>query len=243
MSLSLEHHIFAPRHLAGWVFFTSAAGFVNAAALMAGSSVVSHVTGSVTQLATDPSIAAHVTAIVLAFIGGGMLSVLAREKLARSPLLAYALPLVVACVVLAGVAVGGRAGAFGHFGLENDVTGSSFPMLALLALAMGMVNASIGAATANRIRVTHMTGPATDLAGHLVRGVLAPGEKGRSELRWAALRVVSLVAFVAGAAFAGKLSHHADYGIFLVAACILLAALGLTASPAVEAEGAIAHSR
>lgn len=233
----LEHRIFVPRYLAGWISFTAAAGFVNAAALAAGSSVVSHVTGSVTHLATGSSVTLHLFALVLAFVGGGMLAFLASETLKKSPLLAYALPLLGACAVLVGIAVGGRAGVFGHFGAANDVTGNAFPMLALLALAMGMINASVAAATANRIRVTHMTGPATDLAGHIVRGVLSPGDAGRSELRWATLRVAKLVAFVAGAAAAAKLANHASYDIFLVAAAILFVAMGLTGTPsAVEDE-------
>ena len=48
---------------------------------------------------------------------------------------------MLACGILVGISEAGRYGTFGHFGLENDVTGNAFPMLAFLAAAMGMINA------------------------------------------------------------------------------------------------------
>ncbi|MBX3234347.1 MAG: DUF1275 domain-containing protein [Labilithrix sp.] len=224
--------------------FTAAAGFVNAATFMGSNRVVSHVTGSVTSVATERSLALHITAIVLAFIGGGMLAVFAAEKLKQKPLLAYALPALGACGVLLAVALAGHAGAFGEFGEENDVTGSVFPMLALLALAMGMINAAVAASTASRIRVTHMTGPATDLAGHVVRSALRSGKDARNELRWAWLRFGKILSFVAGGALAAKTAHRFEYGVFVIAATILLVAIALTVTPTpVEQPSHDVHTR
>lgn len=214
-----ENNIFGPRFVAGWVFFTAAAGFVNAAAVTAARNVVSHVTGSVTTLATDPSVALRVALVVGAFVIGGILAALAKETL--SPWKAYVLPPLAASAVLVAIGALGRVGVFGEFGGDNDVKGHAFPMLSLLALSMGMLNASVGAATANRIRVTHLTGPLTDLAGHIVRG----------ELRWVALRVAKLVAFVVGAALAAKLSSAIEFELFGVGAALLVVAVALTSVP------------
>lgn len=211
-----ENNIFGPRFVLGWVFFAAAAGFVNAAALMAGNNVVSHVTGSITTLATDPSVTVRVALVVAAFLVGGVLAAFAKETL--SPWVAYVLPPAGASFVLLGVAALGHAGVFGTFGGDNDVKQHAFPMLALLALAMGMLNASVGAATANRIRVTHFTGPLTDLAGHIVRG----------ELGWIALRVGKVVAFIAGGAFAASLAPRFEFGTFAVGAGFLVVAVALT---------------
>lgn len=213
-----ENRIFAPRFVAGWVFFTAAAGFVNAAALLAGNNVVSHVTGSVTAFATQPGIAWRIAFIVASFVLGGMLAIFAQQKVsARS---AYVLPPLGAAFVLLAIGTLGHAGAFGDFGGDNDVKSEAFPMLALLAFAMGMLNAAVGAATSNRIRVTHLTGPLTDLAGHLVRG----------EYGWAALRISKLFAFIGGAALAQSLRRF-EFQIFGIGAVLVAVAVTLTAAP------------
>lgn len=225
-----ENQIFAPRFVAGWVFFTAAAGFVNAAGLLAGNNVVSHVTGSVTAFATQPGIAWRIAAIVAAFVLGGMLAIVAQQKVsARS---AYVLPPLGAAFVLLAIGTFGHAGAFGDFGGDNDITGHAFPMLGLLAFAMGLLNASIGAATANRIRVTHLTGPLTDLAGHLVRG----------EHGWAALRTGKLFAFIGGAVLAQSLRGF-EFQIFGIGAGILVVAVALTAIPEPVTEDAVPSLR
>ena len=104
-------------------------------------------------------------------------------------------------------------------------------MLGLLAAAMGMVNASIAAATANQVRVTHLTGPATDLAGNIVRAALGAGKGSAIEARWAMLRSAKLGSFVVGAALAVKLADDLQYDVFSLAAGILIVALGFTGAP------------
>jgi hypothetical protein len=84
---------------------------------------------------------------------------------------------------------------------------------------MGMLNASVGAATANRIRVTHLTGPLTDLAGHIVRG----------ETGWAVLRTAKLAAFIAGGALAAKLGDALEFHTFAAGAGLIATAVALTA--------------
>ena len=224
MAALLENQIFTPRSIAGWVFFTAAAGFVNATALLAGDNVVSHVTGSVTAFATKPTVALEIGFIVVTFLMGGILASLAKEKM--SSWRGYALPPAGAAITLVAIGALGRFGAFGEFGGDDDVTNHAFPMLAMLSFAMGMLNASVGLATANRVRVTHLTGPLTDLAGHIVRG----------EKKWIALRGGTLVAFVAGAALAAKIGPRFEFDTFVAGAALIATAIGLTTPSGQEQE-------
>jgi uncharacterized membrane protein YoaK (UPF0700 family) len=220
----LENKIFTPHTIAAWCFFTAAAGFVNATALLAGDNVVSHVTGSVTAFATKPSVAIEIGIIVIAFLAGGILAALAKEKMTSWK--GYVVPPAVAAVVLVAMGALGRFGFFGDFGGDKDVTGHAFPMLTMLSFAMGMLNASVGLATANRIRVTHLTGPLTDLAGHIARG----------ETKWIALRGGTFLAFVGGAALAAKIGPRFEYDTFVAGAALISIAIGLTSHPAHQEE-------
>lgn len=236
MRFATDEGIFAPRSLVAWLLFTLAAGFVNAGALLACRSVVTHITGSVTNLATDSSGGACIL-IVATFIGGAMIAALVAEMLKARGVIAFALPILVSFAMLVGIGVAGGAGCFGPFGAEGEVDRRAFLMIAVLSAAMGIVNGSIANATANKVRVSHLTGPATDLAGNIVRAVLGSGERSRSELRWATLRLAKLLAFAGGAGLATRYAATLRYDLFLVAAMILVVALGLTGAPdAPEAE-------
>lgn len=218
------------------MLFTLAAGIVNATALMACDSFVTNLTGSVTSLGLRSVATRALLVIVASFIAGAMLAFLAIETLRARTSAAFALPVLAVFAILVGIAVAGKAGAFGVFG-EPLGGRETFLMLSLLALGSGLLNAAVANATANRVRVTHMTGPATDLAGNLVRAALDAGEGSRVESRWAMLRVAKLVAFVAGAAIAAQLSDRLGYDTFVVAAAIVILALGAVGPPAAVAAG------
>lgn len=215
----------------GWTLFTLAAGFVNAGALFACNNVVTHITGSITNIAVDASLASHLALVVLLFIVGGMIAVLMGEMFESRPKLAFVLPVLMSFGTLLAIAIAGRAGYFGAFGVDSEKSGRAFAMLGLLAAAMGMANASIAVATDNQIRIAHLTGPATDLAGNVVRGILGSGRGSRVELRWAAIRMAKLTAFAFGAAIAAKVAGALQYDVFAVGAGILVVALGFAGSP------------
>jgi len=228
---ALEARIFAPRQVVGWVAFTFAAGFINAGAVLSCNNVVTHITGNVTSIGLDNSLTRVVLLISAAFIAGAMVAVLFRETLSHAGDIGAILPLLASFLILMGISVGGRAGALGQFG-SSELGPRGSLMLALLAVAMGMVNASIAAATANKIRITHLTGPATDLAGNLVRAALGTGDGSRAELRWAALRLAKLVSFAFGAALAARVAPHLQFDMFGAAGGILIVAIGLSGAPA-----------
>jgi uncharacterized membrane protein YoaK (UPF0700 family) len=240
-----DESIFAPRRALGFVLLTGTAGFVNAGALAACESFITHVTGSITSLGSSQSLTATPALLIASsFVLGAMMAVLIAETMkSKSPIAGVTLPLLASVLVLFTVALAGKAGMFGPFGSTGGGENSRPPLLMLgpLAAAMGMVNASIAVATANKVRITHLTGPATDLAGNIIRAVLNRGAGSRAELRWAVLRFSKLVAFAIGAMFAAKCAPHLQYDTFAAAAGILIVAVGFaTSSPSpaskIEAE-------
>ena len=236
-SFDVETRIFAPRQVLGWTLFTLSAGFVNAGALMANKNVVTHITGNVTALATDLGLAGDYIFIVVMFLAGAMVGVLMAETLKAKGALAYCLPLLLSFLALIGISMAGKAGVFGAFGGNGRVPSQrAFLMLGLLAGAMGTVNASVAIATKNQIRITHMTGPVTDLAGNIVRAALGTGLGSSGELRWAGLRAVKLLSFAVGAGLAARVAESMQYDLFAAAAGILIVALGFTGAPPLLAE-------
>ncbi|MBX3259964.1 MAG: DUF1275 domain-containing protein [Labilithrix sp.] len=214
---------------------------MNASAVMACQNFVTHITGNVTNLAADAPRAADYMFVIASFIGGGMIAVLIGEMMRARPKAAFALPLLASFVTLLGIAVAGKTGIFGAFGVDDHDNERAFIMLGLLAAVMGMVNASLGVATDNKIRVTHLTGPATDLAGNIVRAALGAGAGHAAEARWATLRFAKLAAFAVGAGLAVKSAPRLQYDLFAVAAGILIVALGFTGAPA-SADASALHA-
>ena len=230
-SFDVETRIFAPRQVLGWTLFTLSAGFVNAGAIMANRNCVTHITGNLTNIATDMRLASEYALIVVMFLAGAMFGVLMSETLKTKGALALVLPLLFSFLTLIGIAMAGKTGVFGPFGGSRDPGQRALVMIGLLAGAMGTINASIAVATRNQVRITHMTGPVTDLAGNLVRAALGSGSGSVMELRWAALRFVKLLAFAVGAAVAAKASESLRYDVFAAGAGILVVALGFTGAP------------
>jgi len=234
-----EEEVFAPRNVVGWLLFSLAAGSVNASAFMACRSFVTHISGTITNLGMDassPELAAEYGLVFGAFVGGAMLSVLTVESLPASRKNLVAIPFLLVFAVLVGVAIAGHAGAFGPFGAaSNTETRGAFALLALLAGSMGVQNAAVALTTANTVRTTHLTGPATDFAANIVRAVLGRGLGTRRETRWAALRLFKMLAFAVGAGIAARYASRLDYHVFTMSAGFVIAAVGFTFAPEVGA--------
>jgi uncharacterized membrane protein YoaK (UPF0700 family) len=205
--------------LASWIALALSAGAVNAIAFAACARFVTHVTGIVTRIGTD---AGHVVLVVeyvlvlACFVLGAASSVPPRRG-ASSPWV----PLAATSGTLAVCAVLGVSGAFGPFGEGVEQPGD-FALLAMLAFAMGLQNASVATATGMLVRTTHMTGPATDLGialGQLWRGgpesVLEPAR------RSARLRGAKIGAYAIGAAIGLSLAGVAGYAALLAPAAVI----------------------
>ncbi len=234
--------IFETRSILGWLLFTFSAGFVNAAAVMACQNFVAHITGNVTNIAVESTQAASFILVVAMFIGGAMAAYLLAETLSRAGKgAAFVIPVLLSFTILIAIGVTGKSGAFGAFGSDHRVSSGSFTMLALLAAALGMVNAAVANVTRNQIRITHLTGPATDLAGNLVRALLDAGEGTAIELRWAILRLTKVATFAGGAVFSVRLAPRLEYDVFCVAALFLVLALAFASGSIVAKYSALAQ--
>jgi uncharacterized membrane protein YoaK (UPF0700 family) len=234
LTLYKPDSIFSARHAPSWIMFAFSAGAVNASALFACQTYVTHVTGTVTRIGME---IAHLQplldfALVLGcFIAGAMLSGLlinGRAHRDKRPL--YGAPLWLSFSVVLFTAVGGHFGLLGRFGgaVDHPV---DFVLLSILSFAMGLQNAAVATSTGLLVRTTHLTGPATDLGIHLVELMFVKDEALALAKRHAALRAGKIVAFALGGGAAAALAHRAGFLVFLLPAGVMLAAITLSFLP------------
>lgn len=221
--------IFSARHVPSWLLFAFSAGAVNASALYACNTFVTHVTGTVTRLGAEIArltLMLDFSLVLLCFIAGAMLSGLlinGRGHRGKRPL--YALPLWITIAIVSFTGVGGHLGLLGKFGGEVERP-IDFVLLSILSFAMGLQNAAVATSTGLLVRTTHLTGPATDLGIHLVELCFVKGEAHTRARNHALLRAGKIFAFAGGAAVAVPLASHLGFLVFLLpATCLLVATL------------------
>lgn len=234
LTLYKPESIFSARHAPSWLLFAFAAGAVNASALLACQTFVTHVTGTVTRMGME---IVHLTPlldfalVLVCFIVGAMLSgLLINGRAHRGKRALFAAPLWIAFAVVLCTAIGGHLGLLGHFGGAVEIP-VDFVLLSILSFAMGLQNAAVATSTGLLVRTTHLTGPATDLGIHLVEMMFVKDEALALAKRHAALRAGKIVAFTLGAAAAVPLAHHAGFLVFLLPAALMLAAINLSFRP------------
>jgi uncharacterized membrane protein YoaK (UPF0700 family) len=221
----------APRHFTSWLTFALAAGATNAGAFLACQRFVTHVTGTVTRIGLDGgdwTLMAEYGLVLLLFVFGAFLSVFAVQRRAargKPPLAWVALAAVVG--LLLAVSVAGQLDVFGPFAGSVEQP-TDFLLLSVLALAMGLQNATVASSTAVAVRTTHMTGPATDVGVHLGVALYSSGEGRREALRLALLRGGKIAAFIFGALAMTILVGRVGYASFVFPA--VLVALGTARS-------------
>ncbi|MCA9589641.1 MAG: DUF1275 domain-containing protein [Myxococcales bacterium] len=220
MKLFETDNLTSSRHFPSWLLLTFGAGSVNAASFFACRRFVSHVTGTATHLggASSARLMLDYGLVLLSFLAGAAFSVVlleARRRRGQRPI-TWA-PLAVVSALLVVVSAAGHVGAFGPFG-ETVETANDFVLLAALSFAMGLQNAAVATTTANAVRSTHMTGPATDLALACASLLYARGEERARAVDAAVLRGGKLVAFVLGAAMMVPAVRSLEYLAFLVPA-------------------------
>jgi uncharacterized membrane protein YoaK (UPF0700 family) len=233
------------RHAPTWVLLAAAAGAVNAGALIACGRFVTHVTGTLTHAGLDVALEdeTHTLAlaleyglVVLAFIGGAMVSVVPLQARARNglrPLYAETLSTVALLLLVTGI--GGHYDIFGVMGGRIEEN-SDFALMAILAFAMGLMNATVSTGTAMAVRTTHMTGPATDFGVHLMTALLTSGEERRVALRHAGLRGSKIAAFAMGAAaMVPTIAGFGHLALFMPAVLIAAATLLSFTTPGARA--------
>lgn len=208
-----------------------AAGSVNAIAFAACQQFVTHVTGVITQLGRDLGswrLATDYLAVLICFVVGAMTAVLLLDgRRVRGLASLPWLPLVTVAALLSFCGIAGHLGVFGVFGGPTE-TNADFALLAILAFALGLQNASVANATGSLVRTTHMTGPATDLGVALALLLLPelPKEHRHAARRTALLRASKMFSFMLGAGVSVLFSPSLEYLALLFPAliCVIVAA-------------------
>lgn len=216
---------------------TFAAGSMNATAAVAGERYVTHLSGNVTQLGTGlgnvEGLVGDVAVLIAAFILGAITAALCiNARIHRGMRPFYALPLLLVVAITGAVALAGSMRLFG------DV-----PLLAALAFAAGLQNASVATSTGALVRTTHLTGPATDLGVHLVDAAFAYGETRKVALQHALLRGGKILAFCAGAFCGALLAVKAGYLALFMPAALTLVATAVSYLPYRHRMVAIGHAQ
>lgn len=227
MSLPPASRVLSRRHAPSFVLLALAAGAVNGGALLACERFVASVTSTLSRIGLNVGarVMGEYLLLVVAFIAGAMLSVAAvqaRSLRNKRPL--YALPLIVVSLLLVAAGFAGHRGLLGELGTRiGDARELAF--LAALALAMGLLNATVTSSSELGARATHMTGQATDFGVELAQAWIARGAERRRTLRTASLRGAKLVAFSLGALLMVPAIGAWGYLAFLVPAAFIQVAL------------------
>jgi uncharacterized membrane protein YoaK (UPF0700 family) len=201
-----------------------AAGAVNAGGLMDCKRFVTHVTGTVTRIGLDVgkwTLMGEYALVLAAFIVGAMTSVLPLQmRTARGLRPVPAVGLAGVTALLIAVSLAGHQGAFGILGGHAEDP-EDFGFMAILAFAMGLMNATVASTTALAVRTTHMTGPASDFGVQVALAFLTEGDTRRTALRLAAFRGGTILAFAVGAGLMVPMVHRAGHLAFLVPSLVV----------------------
>src|SRR3954454_4500752 len=114
ITLHTPEAIYSPRHVTSWLLLAGAAGFVNGFAFLECEQFVPHVTGTVTRAGLEwphVGLAVEYAVVFASFVAGAVAAVVVTGTRARRGKRdRWAIPLVFVALILAGVAVAGRAG-------------------------------------------------------------------------------------------------------------------------------------
>lgn len=235
--------VLSRRHAPSMLALALAAGAVNAGAFVICERFVTHATGTVTRIGLDIGqwmLLFDYLLILVSFIAGAMLSVIPMQRRAAHGLAPQPhVPLLGAAVILLATAAAGAAGVFGVSAGTIEQTGD-FAFLSTVALAMGLMNATVASATAVAIRTTHMTGPASDFGVSLASAMFFDSAARRQLLRLAALRGGKIMCFAVGAALMLPLVQAFGYAALIAPSVVIAGATLRSFAPAaVGSRGAL----
>ena len=210
----------SPRTLPSWGLLAFAAGAVNVGAFLACQRFVAHVTGTLTLVGADAGqvLGLDYMLVMICFVLGAGGAVILVRGFGRSvDHFPDWIPLTVVSIVLASVALLGRAGFFGHFGGSVE-TPHDLALLCMLSFAMGMQNAAVASSTDMAVRTTHMTGPATDFAIAAATLIVGKDAERAKALRSVTLRGTKLLSFIVGTIVMVPLCRHVGFLAFAIPA-------------------------
>lgn len=212
-----------------WGSLAFQAGAINIGGFLACHRFVSHTTGFATIFAAELIKMEWVTALGMLsvpffFLIGAMLSAFlvdTRIQSDKKPL--YSVVFFILSSLLTAVALLGVSNKFGEFGAPANIFADYF-LLASLAFASGLQNATVSSAFGAVVRTTHLTGITTDLAIGITR-IFRRTHKLNSrenEIRANTMRASIIGLFVSGSGLSAYIYLHAEYWGFLIPASIAM---------------------
>lgn len=221
----MHHHKFPyrPRDRYLWFSFAFQSGFLNLGAFLAAGSLASHVTGTFTFLGQHLGAQAWFQAffmltILIAFFSGSFVSGWLAEKHPKDHFAPYRQSFLLMAALLVVATLLGEYGLFGSFG-SGKLGWSQLAMLIILAFCSGIKNATVTLYTRAVVRVTHLTGPLTDLGIGAARVLLSNDELEKNRNK---IRLGTMSFFVLGAIAAVLLFPALQYKAFAVTAVFSL---------------------
>ncbi len=210
-------------------WFTSAfkSGFINSAGFLISGKFVSHVTGFGTQMGiamghSDYFFGAELLIIPCSFILGGVITSFILEdtkKKNSNPSYHYVQGLITFLIgILIILGESKLVSSDVPFDQDQNYNVVEFVIIGLLCLICGLKNSLVTWATYGKIRVTHMTGNATDIGLHLL-SLISPRHQ---ESRFKENKIINiyrmgiLVSFSMGALISAIVFPTIGYKAFLI---------------------------
>ncbi len=195
-----------------------AAGFVNAAGMLAFAVLTTNVTGHAALLAIDLSegdfrAARMVGLWLMLFLAGAFLSAFYVSWRGRDKRMTYTVPLVAEMLILLLV-------SFYGYRFDGSVIKTELFAGGLL-FVMGMQNALVSVISGSVVRTTHLTGMFTDLGIGLSEAVSAKGLS-RPLRNKLILYLAIILSFLTGGVAGAALYVHMAYNAFVVPALLIL---------------------
>ncbi|KAF2518357.1 DUF1275 domain-containing protein [Flavobacterium salilacus subsp. salilacus] len=198
------------------------AGIVNICGLLALNTLTTNLTGhfaffSEAFINNNYKIAVISIFYVVCFLAGSFISNLTVELVSRKkPSLAYAVPIIIEILIIAGVALFINPKALQH----------PEYVAAILLFAMGLQNSLVTKVSQSVVRTTHLTGLFTDLGIELSQLFFYKEKRELQQLkRGIYLKLSIILFFFAGGIAGGLLYKETALKTLLVACCFLILAL------------------
>lgn len=228
--------VYTRHNICLWMISAFKAGFINSAGFLVTGKFVSHVTGFGTQAGIavghdDYFFGAELLLVPAFFIAGGVItSCVLDRKYPKGQVPAYHWVQGLVTLLIAVVIVIGESkvtNGFVRFDSDLRYDFTEFAVISLLCLICGLKNSLITWSTYGKIRVTHLTGLATDLGLNLLRCFTSRQNSSRfQEPRIVnGVRVLTLFGFTGGALLSAIMFPKLGFVSFFI---VFFISLGLT---------------
>ena len=231
--------VYSKEKLALWFMAAFKSGFINSAGFLISGKFVSHVTGFGTQVGiavghSDYFFGAELLIIPFSFIFGGVLTSFILEDTKHkntNPSYHYVQALIT--ILIGVVIILGESSLLPDnvaFDQDQKYDFVEFVIIGLLCFICGLKNSLVTWATFGKIRVTHMTGNATDVGLHLLSFISPRHKESRlKENRYINIYRMGLIfSFSSGALISAMVFPMIGYKSFLIVFVISLFVTFLT---------------